>query len=165
MKWRPLSIVDQEYDCIVNPAPILSDVVVQDLTGKVSPGWHTVIDSGSDLTIIPIRAAAYLSINIAARKVERKPVKKANSDLEDCPRIYLQISHPDFGLLEPVKAGIMNRSTVLLGRDCLKQVIFRIHGPKGKFIIHQNRNPCLLFAARFLPNEWRQKWRLPGSQP
>jgi aspartyl protease len=162
VSWQPLSRKD--YPCSF-PAPIISDVCVQDLRGfHVCPGWSGVIDCGSDRTIIPTRAAAYLDINIAAPNVPQNTVTLTGSAAETCPVVYVQISHHDFGMLEPVKVAFMDRDTILLGRDCLAQFVFTFHGPKKHFVIHQDRNSMTLFGLVLLPHFIRRRIRPPENQ-
>lgn len=163
MTWRPLSSYDYPCNC---PAPVIKDVYVQDLDGShCYPGLSAVIDCGSDRTIIPSSAAAYLGINVGAKNLERKPLTITGSDPVTCPLVYVQISHHDFGLLEPVKVGFMEkRDTILLGRDCLKQFVFTFHGPKGHFLIHQDRKSMTFLGLMLLPPFLRRRIRPPQQQ-
>lgn len=157
MNWRPLS--KNSYPCN-HLAPILQEVEVHSLDGKrCSPGWPAVIDSGADLTAVPLSVASHLDVNVG--KLHRKNLQLTGQLPELCPVIYLQISHGDFGMLEPVQAAIMDRNTILFGRDCLKQVLFTFHGPKKQFIIHQNRKWWSLFMIRFMPDRINRQRRTP----
>lgn len=124
-----------------------------------SPGWPTIIDTGADLTVVPTAVAAHLQINVA--KQERTKLKFAGRAPDFVPVLFLEIEHPDFGRLQPVKAAFMDRNTILLGRDCLKQFLFMLHGPKGQFIVHQNRSWWVLHMLRFMPDRVRRQMRPP----
>lgn len=158
MNWRPLS--NDEYPCN-HLAAILQDVDVHSLDGKAcSPKWQAVLDTGSDYTVVPSSVAAHLDVNFT--KMERKKLQMTGCLPNLCPVLYLQISHSDFGTLEPVKAAFMDRKTILLGRDCLNQMLLTIHGPKKQFIVHQSRSWWSLHVIRFMPGRISRRFRPPG---
>jgi hypothetical protein len=133
VRWHPLS-KDGDYPC-KHHAPILKEVIAYSLDGKkCSPGWPAIIDSGSDLTLVPPAVAVHLEANVG--KLKREGFK-LDGQSHSGPAFYLQISHPDFGLLAPIEAAIMDRKTILFGRDCLRQILFTFHGPDNRFIIQQ----------------------------
>lgn len=159
MKWRPLS--NQGYPCN-HPAPILYNVTINALDEiHLSPGWPSVIDSGSDRTIIPSASLAYLKYHFAADRADHATFTITGSKPIKSSLVWVQLSHEDFGRLNTTQVGHMDRDTILLGRDCLKQLLFTYHGPERHFIIHQNRSSFFLWWLRFLPKNVRHKLRAP----
>jgi hypothetical protein len=159
VNWRPLT--KEDYPCN-HAAPILKDVAIHGLDGiQCSPGWPAIIDSGSDRTMIPSSAASHLKLNFAAENLDRTTFTITGSEPAQSALVYVQFSHPDFGKLEPIQVGHLKRSTILLGRDCLKQLLFTLHGPKRQFIIHQNRSSFFLWWLRLMPNKIRHQTRPP----
>lgn len=157
MKWHKLS--DFDYSC-KQPAPVLREVVVNHLDRvRCSPSWSALIDSGADFTVIPTSAASHLGLNVVNAK--KAKVSFCGEAPQECPFVYVQISHETFGLLQPVKAAVMDRKTILIGRDCIRQLLFMIHGPTGKFIIHQHRSWWSLFCLRFTPTGFRRNIEVP----
>lgn len=159
VKWRPLS--NKGYPCN-HPAPILTDVVINGLDGvHCSPGWPAIIDSGSDRTIVPSAALPYLGFNFAADILDQATFTITGSKPIRSTLVFVQLSHEDFGHLESIEVGHMDRATILFGRDCLRQVLFTFHGPEKHFIIQQNRSSLSLWWLRLMPQKFRNKVRSP----
>ncbi|HTX21679.1 MAG TPA: hypothetical protein VMD27_07470 [Candidatus Aquilonibacter sp.] len=159
MKWRRLS--SEDYPCN-HPAPILTNVTINGLDGvRCSPGWPAIIDSGSDRTIIPSVALPYLEFNFAADSLDHTTFTITGSAPIKSTLVFVQLSHEDFGKLEPTEVAHMDRQTILFGRDCLKQLLFTFHGPQKHFIIHQNRSSFSLWWLRLLPKKFRHNVRPP----
>jgi hypothetical protein len=82
------------------------------------PAWPLLVDTGADLTVIPTTATAFLNIKVA--RAPQANIKFVTQQVAlSCPWVYVKIAHPDFGCIGPIRAACMDRSSILLGRDCL----------------------------------------------
>lgn len=144
-------------------APILKNVTINHLNGtKCSPGWSALIDSGSDITVIPSRAAHHLGLKVVADVKDRTfAFKFLGSAPIQSTALFVQFSHPDFGTTETRTVAHMDIPHIIIGRDFLSRYLFMIHGPKGHFIIHQNRSSLKLWFLRLMPRKYRMGMRPP----
>ena len=145
MKWWKLSSASGSSNFVL-PAPMVPDVTVEDLAGnRFSPGWPALIDTGSDRTIIPQSAVAILGIRIASLE----NIRILSSSEINVPTVFVALSIPNVGRVT-VKAIVLNRTTILLGRDVLKNLVFTFDGHSSTFYLGR---PSLL--KRF----WRSFFR------
>ena len=124
-----------------NPAPVLEGMDVYDMRKEqCSGGWQSVIDTAADKTIIPVAAAERLGLSgsVGTEVLLVGPDGKQLTDQHGrpvkAPSIYVKLFQSDIGDVQ-VQAACLPRTTVLLGRDILKDFIFLFDGPGLRFKI------------------------------
>ena len=100
------------------PAPVIADLTVSALDGRAHPRrWEGVIDTGADLSVIPVDLCAELHLDQVRQKVRVWTYRK-----EEQPReldvYYLRLAFSS-GLEVLTKAITAQRRNILIGRCAL----------------------------------------------
>ena len=104
------------------PRPLLSDrIVVSDLAGNKHPRlWSGLIDTGADVSVVPIEACDDLKLAPRDRRQPRGFDPEAPRRL--IPRYYLCLGVEGVGEV-PLLAYAVRRSYILIGQDFLKGLV------------------------------------------
>jgi hypothetical protein len=108
-------------------------------------GWPLIVDTGSIVSLIPERAAVFLGLNVATSS--KLTLFLTDGRTFTCSPIYIKIWHGDFGYSCLIKAGIMDRSNILLGRDALSSLLVIYDGKHSRFCLRKRRRMDHLVLA------------------
>ncbi len=113
-----------EYDHTYFPAfPVLDFTISAGKNGRSQP-LQGLIDSGSDVTQIPI----YILRTIKAREVDDRWVRDASGLRYPVPIYMVQLQIGDFILYGIEVVGRRSTNEILVGRDVLNQFVVTLNG-------------------------------------
>lgn len=109
-------------DVFENPAPALSDcIVVSDLLGNKHPRlWSGLVDTGADVTVVPIEVCEDLHLTPRDRRQPRG--FDPDAPRRFVPRYYLCLGVEGIGEVSLLTYAV-RRSYILLGQDFLKNLV------------------------------------------
>jgi hypothetical protein len=120
-------------DVFLDPAPILNDVFITDLTGNRHPRqWSGLIDTGADRSCVPLSVCQ--DLRLAARDFTRVSGFDREAPRRELPRYYVRIGAGGIGDLTILAYGVQ-RSNVLLGRDFLTGLCLLINDKSAKWAL------------------------------
>jgi len=137
VRWHLLSHKYGATNCKIK-APILEGAAIFNWEGVECPNWPILIDTGSDRTIIPTTAPAFLGTSIITTDPKYSVSIISGDAVEVYPLVYVRIFHKDFGFL-PVRAACAAQGHILLGRDVLSQLLLIYDGKLSRFLIRPRR--------------------------
>jgi hypothetical protein len=106
-------------DVFQNPAPVLSDrIVVSDLAGNKHPRlWSGLIDTGADVSVVPIEVCEELKL--APRDIRLPRGFDPEAPRRPIPRYYVCLGVKGVGEVS-LLAYAVRRSYILVGQDFLR---------------------------------------------
>jgi predicted aspartyl protease len=118
------------------PAAVISNVLVRAPSGRIhSRRWEAVIDTGADLTILPINLAAELRLVAMPRRARVWTYRK-----DDEPR-DLEVYHVQLGLPSNLRlwtyAILSSRRNILIGRSALLNMRLTINWPAHRWSLEE----------------------------
>jgi hypothetical protein len=120
-------------DTLSPPGPVVSGIVMGDLTGHLHPQtWAGLIDTGADRTVVPLAICRDLALS--PRDMRSPHGFDPDAPSKKVPRYYLCIRVPGVQALS-LLVYATNRRTVLLGRDFLAKLVFILDSPSARFAI------------------------------
>lgn len=110
------------------PAAVISNVLVRATDGRVhSRGWEAVIDTGADLSILPVQLAAELRLVAISHRV-RVWTYRRDEEPRDLAIYYVKLELP-FDMEVLTYAILSPRRNILIGRCALTRMRLTIDWP------------------------------------
>ncbi|MCI0490231.1 MAG: retroviral-like aspartic protease family protein [Blastocatellia bacterium] len=117
------------YDASFNPpAPVADVTVAHPVTGDESGALRGKLDTGADITVIPERLVAQLSLTPKGQIWTRG----YDGTYSQRPVYYVRMSVEGF-LVASVRCIVTPRSNVLLGRNVLNRFFITLDGKHKSF--------------------------------
>ena len=112
------------------PAPILPVTVASTLNRRLRQTWSALIDTGSDVTAVPVETVDRLQL-YAIRRLQFEDLH-GNTSILFTYKVRLTINDIVIPELEVIPTGL---DTAIIGRDVLNRYNLHLYGPHREFEI------------------------------